>query len=57
MGGLVVLDDLTPEEYWPLEWRGRPDVVREFWLNNGRLSATEVLTTPRTVAILATRIG
>ncbi len=56
-GGLVVLDDLTPEEYWPPEWRGRPDVVREFWLNDARLRATEVLTTPRTAAILATRIG
>ncbi len=56
-GGLVVLDDLTPEEYWPAEWQGRPDVVREFWLNDARLRATEVLTTPRTVAILAARIG
>jgi predicted O-methyltransferase YrrM len=56
-GGLVVLDDLTPEEYWPPEWQGRPDVVRAFWLNDARLRATEVLTTPRTAAILATRIG
>ncbi len=56
-GGLVVLDDLTPEEYWPSEWRDQPDVVRQFWLNDERLSATEMLTTPRTAAILATRIG
>ena len=56
-GGLVVLDDLTSEEYWPPEWRGQPDVVRQFWLNDERLSATEVLTTPRTAAILTTRIG
>jgi len=55
-GGLIVLDDLTPEECWPLEWHGRSDVVREFWLNDARLRATEVLTTPRTAAILATRI-
>jgi len=56
-GGLVVLDDLTPEEYWPPEWRGQPDVVRAFWLNDARLMATEVRTTVRTAAILATRHG
>jgi predicted O-methyltransferase YrrM len=56
-GGMVVMDDLGPEEYWPEEWRGRPDPVREFWLNDTCLTATEVLTTPRTMAILATRIS
>lgn len=56
-GGLIVLDDLTLEEYWPPEWYGQPDVVRELWLDDARMSAMEVLTTPRTVAILATRIG
>jgi len=55
-GGLVVLDDLTPEEDWPPAWHGRPDPVREFWLDDARVSATEMLTTPRTAAILATRI-
>jgi len=56
-GGLVVLDDLTPVEYWPPEWQGRPDVVRDFWLNDAGLRATEIRTTSRTAAILATRIG
>jgi len=56
-GGMVVMDDLCPEDYWPREQRGRPDPVREFWLNDARVNATEVLTTPRTMAILATRIG
>lgn len=56
-GGIVVMDDLTPEEYWPEEWRGQPDFVREFWLNEPRLNAMEVLTTPRTMAILATKIS
>ena len=56
-GGMVVMDDLSPEEYWPEEWRGRPDPVRAFWLNDARVNATEVLTTPRTMAILATRIS
>ena len=57
IGGMVVMDDLTPEEYWPQEWYGRPDPVREFWLNDARLNAVEVLTTPRTMVILATRIS
>ncbi len=55
-GGMVVMDDLGPEEEWPEGMRGRPDPLREFWLNDPRLEATEVLTTPRTVAILATRV-
>jgi len=57
IGGMVVMDDLTPEEYWPQEWHGRPDPVREFWLNDARLNAVEVLTTPRTMVILATRMS
>jgi predicted O-methyltransferase YrrM len=56
-GGIVVLDDLTPEADWPPQLRNLPDPVREFWLNDTRVQATEVLTTPHTAAILATRIS
>jgi len=56
LGGMMVMDDLGPEDYWPEELRGRPDPLREFWLNDTRLKATEVLTTSRTVAIMATRV-
>jgi predicted O-methyltransferase YrrM len=56
-GGTVVVDDLIPEELWPEERRGRPDAVREFWLGDPRLRAVEIMTTPRTVAILATKIA
>lgn len=56
-GGIVVLDDLTPEADWPPHLHGQPDPVREFWLNDARVQATEVLTTPHTAAILATRVG
>lgn len=55
-GGLVLLDDLTPEEHWPPEWRGKPDPVREYWLNEPRLAATEILLTPRNAAMIATRL-
>jgi predicted O-methyltransferase YrrM len=54
-GGLVVIDDLTPDSLWPEEWRGRPDPVREFWLADPRLRAAEVMTTPETAAIVATK--
>ena len=50
-GGLVVKDDLTP---------GRPvegDPVREFLLRDPRLLGVEILTTPETAAILATRLA
>ena len=49
-GGLVVKDDLTPGR----EIEG--DSVREFLLRDPRLAAVEILTTPATVAILATRL-
>jgi predicted O-methyltransferase YrrM len=54
-GGIVVLDDLTPEDQWPAEWRGRPDPVRAFWLNDPRLHAIELLPTPSSAVIVATR--
>ncbi len=57
LGGLVVLDDLTPEDRWPEEWRGRPDPVRRFWLNEPRLAATEVLTSPSMAVIIAARVA
>ena len=49
-GGLLVKDDLTP---------GRPgrDPVRELLLEDERLVAVELLTTPSTAAILAARVG
>lgn len=47
-GGIAVLDDLTPG------FAG-PDPVRELWLGHPDLTATEVLTTPGSAAILAVR--
>lgn len=45
-GGLIVLDDLIPEAEWPPEWRGKPDPTREFWLNDPRVHAGEILLSP-----------
>jgi predicted O-methyltransferase YrrM len=47
-GGLLIKDDLTPG------FSG-PDSVREWLFGHPRLVATEILTTPNTAAILATR--
>jgi predicted O-methyltransferase YrrM len=55
-GGTILLDDLTPEHFWPDEWRGKPDPVRATWLSTPRLLATELLTTPRTSVIVGVRM-
>ena len=54
-GGLLVLDDLTPEAHWPAEWRGQPDPIRDFWLNDPRVIATELLTTETAAVVLAAK--
>ncbi len=46
VGGLIVIDDLTPEAAWPEEWRGQPDATRELWLNDPRLAAIELIVDP-----------
>lgn len=61
LGGLIVLDDLTPEISWPPEWRGRPDPTRSLWLNDPRLAATELIVDPgaglSSAVIVATHVG
>jgi predicted O-methyltransferase YrrM len=49
-GGLVLIDDMTPS-------RLGPDAIRDFWLDNPRVAATEILTRPDMGAILATRLS
>ena len=61
IGGLIVLDDLTPESAWPPEWHGHPDPTRSLWLNDSRLAATELIIDPaagpHSVVIVASRAG
>ena len=57
LSGTVVLDDLTPEDRWPEAWRGQMDRTRAFWLNDLRVHASEILTTPTTAAIIAVRVS
>ncbi len=55
-GGMVVMDNLTPEHLWPADGPAWPDALREFWLGSEALVATEVLTTPDTSAIVAVKV-
>ncbi|MEU8825704.1 class I SAM-dependent methyltransferase [Streptomyces sp. NPDC048636] len=54
-GGLLVLDDFTPSPYWPPRFGGEVDELRLFYLTHPALEATEVLTTPASSAIVASR--
>ncbi len=54
-GGMLVLDDLTPWDRQPEEWKGKPDPVRDFWLHDARVAATEVMVNPSEAVILAVR--
>ena len=54
-GGWIVLDDLTPMEYWPEEWRGKTDLVRETWLQHPGLMGMEIRTSARVSVIVARR--
>lgn len=54
-GGLLAMDNLTPEHLWPADAPDWPDALREFWLGNDALMATEVLTTPDSSAIVAVK--
>ncbi|KOP70156.1 hypothetical protein AMS59_20185 [Lysinibacillus sp. FJAT-14745] len=51
VGGMLVMDDFTPEE-----WRGKPDKVRDFWLNHKVIRAVEIYLTATSSAILATKL-
>jgi predicted O-methyltransferase YrrM len=68
-GGTLLMDDLTPGFESGRTGKARaasvsaaqapprgPDPVRAFWLNHPCLAAIELLTTPKTAAILATRV-
>jgi predicted O-methyltransferase YrrM len=57
IGGLIVIDDLTPKEYWPDDWKGKPDKIREYWLNHPKLAASELLLNSREAVIIASKLN
>ncbi|KJS62411.1 O-methyltransferase [Streptomyces rubellomurinus] len=54
-GGLLVMDDFTPSPHWPPRFEGTVDELRLRYLTHPALEAAEVLTTPTSSAVLATR--
>ena len=56
-GGMIVLDGLVPGDHKPLDSLGNPDAIRDFWLNDSRLLAAEILISPHEAVILATLAG
>jgi predicted O-methyltransferase YrrM len=54
-GGVLAMDNLTPEHLWPPGGPDWPDALREFWFGHEGLVATEILTTRDTSAILAVK--
>jgi predicted O-methyltransferase YrrM len=57
VGGLIVLDKLTPRAQLPLGATDLDDPVRSYWLNDPRMLATEVLVSPAEAVLLAVRSG
>lgn len=57
IGGLIVIDDLTPVEFWADEWKGKPDGVRDAWLHHSQLVSVEIRTSLKAAAILARRVS
>lgn len=57
LGGLLVVDDVTPLRAWPPIHDGRPDSARLFWLQHPRLRAAEIRVTPSAATIVATYVG
>ena len=55
VGGTLILDDVTPEQHWPADWRGQPDRKREFALRDGRLISAEFRVTDSEGGLLCVR--
>ena len=55
-GGIMVIDDLTPEALWPESWRGQPDAKREFAFTSGLFESAEVLIRPDVSALVMVRL-
>jgi predicted O-methyltransferase YrrM len=57
VGSLVVIDDFTPMDRWPPEYRGRVDGVRVHWLTHPELLGCEIRVGPDAATLVATYVG
>ncbi|MCP1158868.1 MULTISPECIES: O-methyltransferase [Bacillaceae] len=55
--GVLFMDDFTPEEHFPEEWKGKPDTVREFGFHHALMASAEILLTSKCAAIIAVKKG
>ena len=54
-GGIVAMDDLTPEDSWPASWKGKPDPKRELAFRSGLFVAAELRLRPHVSALIMSR--
>ncbi len=57
MGGTIVLSGMVPQDSLPVELRQQVDPVRDFWLNDPRLLATELPINQGEALVVASRVG
>ena len=50
--GIMVIDDLTPEEDWPKSWQGKPDAKRDLAFRSGLFTATEIRSRANSAVLL-----
>ncbi len=55
--GVLFMDDFTPEEHFPEEWKGKPDTVRDFWFHHPLMASAEILLTSTSAAIIEVKKG
>ncbi len=55
VGGTILLDDLTPLELWPDDWKGKEDIVRKYWLQHSKMQCTELRVTTDHVVIIGVK--
>ena len=57
IGGTIVLSGMVPQDSLPVELRQHIDPVRDFWLNDPRLLATELPINQAEALVVASRVG
>lgn len=54
-GGVIVLDDFTPESRWPPMTDGHVDTLRQDWLTDDRFVSVDVMVAPDTSVLIAVK--
>jgi predicted O-methyltransferase YrrM len=54
-GGMIVLDDFTPDSRWPPMTDGHVDMLRQDWLTDERFVSVDVMVAPETAVLIAVK--